>query len=82
MRKKLSKTDRDFAIMRDLWSIYQEFYEPEDNEKFWDECYKAITEFTKKYSCPFACELGVTVFDELERRYKEQFASETQADIA
>lgn len=42
MRKKLEKQDKEWQMFADYYKIYQDFYEPEDNEKYWGSSYNCI----------------------------------------
>lgn len=73
VRKDIKKGDWDFEMIRDFWSIYKEFYIPEDTAKYWTKIHNACVDFVKKYNCKFATELCVSMYCELERRYKQMF---------
>ena len=74
MRKKLDKTTKEFAMMQEFWKIWQEFFEPEDNEEYWDGLIKATSDFTKKFDRNLtgntASYLMLAVLTDIENRYK------------
>ena len=57
MRKKLNKTDEEFQMFADYYKLYQDFYEPEDNEKYWESLINAVNAFYKKYDSQYARDL-------------------------
>ena len=54
MRKKLEKQDKEWQMFADYYKIYQDFYEPEDNDKYWEALMAASCEFANKYNTEFA----------------------------
>jgi len=73
MQKKIGKNEKEFAIMREWWRIYQEFYIPEDTDEYWTKLHNTLVDFTIKYNSKFAMELCATIYCELERRWKQMF---------
>lgn len=74
MRKKLDKTTKEFAMMQEFWKIWQEFFEPEDNEEYWDSLIKATSDFAKKFDGSLtgntASYLMLAVLTDIENRYE------------
>ena len=54
MRKKLEKQDKEWQMFADYYKIYQDFYEPEDNDKYWEALMTVSCEFASKYNTEFA----------------------------
>ena len=70
MRKKLTKADADFQMFSDYYKIYQDFYEPEDNDNYWQELVRAVDEFYEKYKTKLAKDLAIAYLDSREEFYK------------
>ena len=49
MRKQLTKADAEFQMFTDYYKIYQGFYEPEDDDNYWQGLIRAVDTFYKKY---------------------------------
>lgn len=70
MRKKLTKADAEFQMFSDYYKIYQDFYEPEDNDNYWQGLVRAVDEFYKKYKSKLAKDLAIAYLDSREEVYK------------
>ena len=70
MRKQLTKADAEFQMFTDYYKIYQDFYEPEDNDEYWDALIHAVDEFYKKYNTKFAKDLALAYLNSREELYK------------
>ena len=70
MRKQLTKADAEFQMFTDYYKIYQDFYEPEDNDEYWDALIHAVDEFHKKYKTKFAKDLVLAYLNSREELYK------------
>ena len=49
MRKKFDKNDEEFRIFTEFWQLTQEFYEPEDNDEYWEKLIDALNWFEGKH---------------------------------
>lgn len=70
MRKQLTKADAEFQMFSDYYKIYQDFYEPEDNDAYWDALIGAVDEFCKKYKTKLAKDLAIAYLNSREELYK------------
>ena len=70
MRKQLTKADAEFQMFSDYYKIYQDFYEPEDNDNYWQELIRAVDEFYKKYKTKLAKDLSIAYINSREEVYK------------
>lgn len=70
MRKQLTKADAEFQMFSDYYKIYQDFYEPEDNDNYWQELIRAVDEFYKKYKTKLAKDLAIAYMNSREAIYK------------
>lgn len=70
MRKKLTKADAEFQMFSDYYKIYQDFYEPEDNDNYWQGLVRAVDEFYEKYKTKLAKDLAIAYLDSREEFYK------------
>ena len=70
MRKQLTKTDAEFQMFSDYYKIYQDFYEPEDNDNYWDELAHAVNGFYNKYNTKLAKDLALAYLNSREELYK------------
>ena len=70
MRKQLVKTDAEWNMFADYYKIYQEFYEPEDNDKYWEMLIAEANIFCKKYNTRYARDIMNAYIDSRERIYK------------
>ena len=70
MRKQLTKADAEFQMFTDYYKIYQDFYEPEDNDAYWESLIRAVDTFYKKYNTKFAKDLALAYLNSREELYK------------
>lgn len=70
MRKQLVKTDAEWNMFADYYKIYQEFYEPEDNDKYWEMLIAEASIFCKEYNTRYARDIMNAYIDSRERIYK------------
>lgn len=70
MRKQLTKVDEEFQMFADYYKMYQDFYEPEDNDNYWQELIRAVDEFCKKYKTKLAKDLAIAYINSREEVYK------------
>lgn len=70
MRKQLTKADAEFQMFTDFYKIYQDFYEPEDNDAYWESLIRAVDTFYKKYNTKFAMDLALAYLNSREELYK------------
>ena len=69
MKKKLDKTTVEFEMMQEFWSIWQEYYIPEDSDEYWDSLTKRADQYEKKYDGDTAVYLMLAVLKDIENRY-------------
>lgn len=70
MRKQLTKADAEFQMFTDYYKIYQDFYEPEDDDNYWQGLIRAVDTFYKKYNTKFAKDLAIAYLNSREELYK------------
>ena len=55
MEKKLTKTDIEWDVFRAVWTYYEKYAIPEENDKYWDDLIKEGEEIVKKYDHDTLC---------------------------
>ena len=60
--QKFQKGSEEWMMFQEYYKIVQEFYIPEDTDKYWGGLHEAVTTFEKKYSIPLAKHLAVAMY--------------------
>ncbi len=69
MKTKIAKNDIEFQMFADYWKLLEEYFVPENDEKYWEDLLSSVRKFAKKYNSGFAKDLGLSLIDELERKH-------------
>ena len=56
----------------DYWSLCQKYWEPENNDAYWEEVVKDTDKFYKKHNSDFSRALALALIDELELKIKKK----------
>ena len=67
MRKKLEKQNTEWQMFNDYYKIYQDFYEPEESDKYWEALMSASCEFANKYKTEFARDIIIAYMESRNR---------------
>lgn len=70
--KKLGKDSAEWEMFAEYWRLYKQYYEPEDNDEYWQEVVDATNAFYEKYKTEFARGLALQLVNELERRSRKR----------
>ena len=65
--KKFGKETKEFQMFQEFWTIFQNFGEVENTEKYWKELIDSSRKFSEKYG-EYGKQLMVATYEELERR--------------
>lgn len=71
--KRFEKCSEEWKMFTDFWKICQQFWEPEDNDEYWEKVIEATGEFHKKYKANneiFAKEIALAFVDTLDKRWR------------
>lgn len=67
--KKFGKETKEFQMFQEFWTIFQNFGEVENTEKYWKELINSSRKFSEKYG-EFGKQLMIAAYEEFERRVK------------
>ena len=68
MEKKFAKGSSEWMMFMDYWALCQKYWEPDDNDDYWESVVKETDVFYRKYNSEFAKSLALTLVNELERK--------------
>lgn len=72
--KRFEKGSEEWQMFREYWALCQQFWEPEDNDEYWDKVVDATGEFYKKYKANndlFARKIALAFIDTIEEKSKQ-----------
>lgn len=70
--KKFLKGSEEWMMFMDFWKLCQDFWEPEDNQEYWENASESIMSFGRKYeSMIFARIIALAFMDYLEAKAKQ-----------
>ena len=72
MKHEMKQGSEDFECFGDVFTLYRELGEPEDNKEYWDDVLRRIDEFTTKHRTPLGRELALAVMSVLNGETDEQ----------
>ena len=72
MEKKFAKGSSEWMIFMDFWTLCQKYWEPDDNDDYWELVVKETDVFYRKYNSEFAKSLALTLVNELERKSRSR----------
>lgn len=72
MEKKFAKGSSEWMMFMDYWTLCQKYWEPDDNDDYWELVVKETDVFYRKYNSEFAKSLALTLVNELERKSRQR----------
>ena len=72
MEKKFAKGSSEWMMFMDYWALCQKYWEPDDNDDYWESVVKETDVFYRKYNSEFAKSLALTLVNELERKSRSR----------
>lgn len=72
MEKKFAKGSSEWMMFIDYWALCQKYWEPDDNDDYWESVVKETDVFYRKYNSEFAKSLALTLVNELERKSRSR----------
>ena len=72
MEKKFAKGSSEWMMFMDYWALCQKYWEPDDNDDYWESVVKETDIFYRKYNSEFAKSLALTLVNELERKSRSR----------
>lgn len=71
--KKIPSGSEEFMMFKEFWRIYQEYYDPEDNEQYWESAMNDISRFYQDFAeFPIALELALALTSCFEKKSKQK----------
>lgn len=68
--KRFDKGSEEWLLFMEYWQLCQKYWEPEENDAWWDEALHQIDLFSKKYgSTVFARGLCMALVNKLEVKH-------------
>ena len=68
--KKFSKGSEEWQMFMDYWELCQKYWEPEDNDEYWESLINAGDAFCKKYDSQYARDLVLAFMASRENMWK------------
>lgn len=71
--KRFEKGSEEWSMFREYWALCQQFWEPEDNDEYWEQVIYSTNEFYKKYKANneiFAKEIALAFVDALDKKWR------------
>ena len=72
MEKKFAKGSSEWMMFMDYWALCQKYWEPDDNDDYWESVVKETDVFYRKYNSEFDKSLALTLVNELERKSRSR----------
>ena len=69
--KKFGKETKEFQMFQEFWTIFQNFGEVEDTEKYWKDLIDVTRKFSEKYG-EYGKKLMLSMYEEFERQCKKK----------
>ncbi len=66
---RFAKGSEERQLFIDYCSLCQKYWEPEDNDDYWESLTRDADEFYKKYNTDFAKGLALQLVNEAERKH-------------
>lgn len=61
-----------FDMMGEYFNLYKKYYQPEKEDKYWNERAEAFKAFVNKYQTKFALELAEAALHDIDARREEE----------
>lgn len=69
--KRIMQGSEEFMMFKEFWRIYQEYYEPEDNEGYWDKLVNDVSRFYTDFAdIPVSYRIAGLLIDYFEEKSK------------
>ena len=72
MERKFAKGSSEWMMFMDYWALCQKYWDPDDNDDYWESVVKETDVFYRKYNSEFAKSLALTLVNELERKSRSR----------
>ena len=72
MERKFAKGSSEWMMFMHYWALCQKYWEPDDNDDYWESVVKETDVFYRKYNSEFAKSLALTLVNELERKSRQR----------
>lgn len=69
---KFAKGSEEWQMFKDYWLLCKKYWEPENNDAYWEEVVKDTDKFYKKYNSDFSRALALALVHELELKIKKR----------
>ena len=66
----LEKGTEEWMFWSDFFQMCKEYWNVRDNEDYWNELSKAVSNLYEKYKTPYASRLGIAFIDAQNDRYQ------------
>ena len=73
--KRFEKCSEEWSMFREYWALCQRFWEPEDNDEYWEQVVNATDDFYNKYKANneiFSKKITLALVDTLEEKLKQK----------
>lgn len=60
-----------FNMMGEYFNLYKTYYQPEKEDRYWNERAEAFKAFANKYQTQFALELAVAALNDIDTRIEK-----------
>lgn len=68
---KFQKGSEEWQMFNDFWKLCQEYWEPEENQEYWDKLILEASKFVEKYAAyPLAKEIAMGFVCSTETRFE------------
>ena len=77
MNYEFAKNSEERQMFVDYWNLCQEFWVPEDSDKYWNEVNKDVYAFLDKHAgIEMSSHLGVALIDTLQEKEQKMFGKQ------
>lgn len=73
--KRFEKGSEEWQMFREYWALCQQFWEPEDNDEYWERVIEDTDNFYKKYRAnngEFAKGIALAFIDMLDKKSRKK----------
>lgn len=69
------------AVMTDSWNFMKKYFEPHDEEQYWEQLIDKADKIAKAHNKDFAASLILLIVDDIEQRWKEKTNNPYRQDV-
>lgn len=69
--RKFPKGSDEWQMFTAFWKLCQKYWEPEDDDKYWQDLIQDVNDFSAKYNNLFAKNVALAFIDTLEEWIKK-----------